>query len=360
MPRFLHTADWQLGLRLNYVPGDSGASLRRQRFQTVERIAEIAHEKLVEVVLVAGDVFDSNSLGNETLQMAVDALKRFGEIPVVMLPGNHDPGTPDSILARLKNTNPQIHIALNSEPLEFGNLEIYPCPLLSRHLFDDPTRHLPERDSTAKIRVALAHGGILQFTEEKPTANLINAEAVLDKGFDYLALGDWHGLFRYNDRVWYPGTPEPTRFKEKRPGYILLVDIEAPEAVPRLDEIEVQQTRWLQEDFEFFRDEDIFLVDRWFATLERPSMTLVELSLRGTLTLSGRFRLEAQLQDYSERLAFLRIRDDKIVDKPDEEDWGTFTQDGLLPQALAVLQEQKHPADEEALRLLYRLIMEQA
>ena len=42
MPRFLHTADWQLGLRLNYVPGDHGASLRRQRFQTVERIAEVA------------------------------------------------------------------------------------------------------------------------------------------------------------------------------------------------------------------------------------------------------------------------------------------------------------------------------
>jgi len=359
MPRFLHTADWQLGLRLNYVPGDHGASLRRQRFQTVERIAEIAHEKQVEAVLVAGDVFDSNILGNDTLQLAVDAMHSFGEIPVVLLPGNHDPGTPDSILARLKKLNPQLHIALTSEPLVFGNLEVHPCPLLSRHTFDDPTQRLPVRDSSEKIRVALAHGGILQFTEEKDTANFIDAEAVLEKGFDYLALGDWHGLFQYNDRVWYSGTPEPTRFKEKQPGYILLVEIEAPGMVPEVNEIEVQQTRWLQEDFEFLDDEDITLLERWFSRLERPSSTIVEMSLKGTLTLAGRSHLEEQLSDFRERLLYLRIRDEQVVDQPKAEDWGTFIQDGLLLPVLDVLEERKDPADEEALRLLYRLLKEQ-
>ena len=152
MPRFLHTADWQLGLRLNYVPGDHGASLRRQRFQTVERIAEVAHDRQVEVVLVAGDVFDANSVGNDTIQLTLDALQSFGDIPVVLLPGNHDPATPDSALARLESTNPNLQIALTSDPMIFGDLEIHPCPLLSRHTYYDPTGQLPSRESREKVR----------------------------------------------------------------------------------------------------------------------------------------------------------------------------------------------------------------
>ena len=359
MPRFLHTADWQLGLRLNYVAGDSGASLRRQRFQTVERIAEVAHDKQAEVVLVAGDVFDANSVGNDTIQLALDALQSFGDIPVVLLPGNHDPGTPDSALARLGSKNSNLMIALTTDPIIFGDLEIYPCPLVSRHTYDDPTRHLPSRESKEKVRVALAHGGVINFSEEGVTANYIDADNVISKGFDYLALGDWHGLYRYNERVWYPGTPEATRFKERRPGFVLLVDIEAPGISPSVEEFEVQQTRWLQQEFEFLEDAEINKLECWFNELERPSATLVELTLLGTLTLLGRARLEELLNEYSERLPYMRIRSEQITDYPTEDDWGSFTQDGLLQPALAVLQLKSDPVDQDALRLLYRLLKEQ-
>ena len=60
MFRFLHTADWQLGLKLSFIPGDRGARARNERFETVRRIAKLANERKVQAVFVAGDVFDDN------------------------------------------------------------------------------------------------------------------------------------------------------------------------------------------------------------------------------------------------------------------------------------------------------------
>ena len=97
MTRILHTADWQLGLRLNFVPGEAGARLRAERFATIERIAELARSEGVDAVLVADDVFDDNRVGPETIQQAREALAKFG-VPVVLLPGNHDPATEDTQL----------------------------------------------------------------------------------------------------------------------------------------------------------------------------------------------------------------------------------------------------------------------
>ena len=42
--RFVHTADWQIGLRANHVPGDHGAAVRLARYDTVKRIADVARD----------------------------------------------------------------------------------------------------------------------------------------------------------------------------------------------------------------------------------------------------------------------------------------------------------------------------
>jgi DNA repair exonuclease SbcCD nuclease subunit len=62
----IHTADWQIGKPFANIPGDAGAMLREQRFQTIRRIAEVARERAVDAVLVAGDVFDSDAVKEET------------------------------------------------------------------------------------------------------------------------------------------------------------------------------------------------------------------------------------------------------------------------------------------------------
>ncbi len=362
MVRFLHTADWQLGLKLAFIEGDRGALARMERFEVVRRLATLAKERNVMAVLVAGDVFDDNAVGRDTLQRARDVLALFKPIPVLLLPGNHDAAGPDSVLRRLE-AGPHVHALLDRAPWDgVPGMRVYPCPLLRRHERDDPTRHLPTRAPEDPIRVAMAHGGLLDF-DEAETVNRIDWRAILDKGFDYLALGDWHGTLGWGPRVWYSGTPEPTRFKEKRPGHALLVEIDAPGATPRVEEVAVARTRWIARREALEDAPSVAALGAWFEGLENKSMTLVSLSLAGLVSMADRTRLDEILEKYRGSLMLLRVDDRELHDRPTDEDLDRLSGDGYLGRAIAHLRAPAGTADatqeaEDALRLLYRLVME--
>lgn len=354
--RFIHTADWQLGLKLRYLQPERAAQLRLFRFQTVRAIAALARDRQADFVLVAGDVLDDNGLGRDNLQQTADALRSFGALPVGLLPGNHDAATADSALKRLE-LPPSVQVLAERAPVHFGDAVIYPCPLLRRHEMDDPTRWLPERAPGEAIRIALAHGGVINFAidTERPPPNLIDAGRVLAKGFDYLALGDWHGTFRFNSRAWYSGAHEPTRFKESDPGAVLLVEIDAPGAEPRVERIPVASTRWLTLDLELVEDGQVAQLRRRLDALEERSLTLLNLTLRGAISLAARDSLDDLLADYAQRLAYLRLDTSRLQTDATDEDLQQLRTEGFMADALASLRESSETCAQDAIRLLYRL-----
>lgn len=358
--KLLHTSDWQLGLRLNFVGGEAAARLRAQRFETVRHIAGLAHHHAVDLVVVAGDVFDDNGVGADTLQQTRDALAAFGDLPVVLLPGNHDPATPDSALGRLGALPGRVRVAASRETLRYDGFEVWPCPLAARHTWDDPSAWLPAAAADDQVRIVVAHGGVLDFGESAELPNRIDIAAILARGYDYVALGDWHGLYRVADRAWYAGTPEATRFKEKRPGHVLLVELGGRGSAPKVEQIAVARTRWVSARFDFGRDEDVDDLVKWLAELPEKSWTLAELALGGSLSLAARDRLDAELEDYAGRLALLRIDADIVMTAPTTDDLATLHGEGFLGRAIARLRASADPADTDALRLLYRLARERA
>ena len=266
--RFLHTADWQLGLKLAFVAGDAGrgGAISALRGGPAAR-RRIAKEREVDAVVVAGDVFDDNAVGEDSLQRARDALAQFAPIPVLLLPGNHDAATPDCVLARLarRRARPRAprRRAVRPPARPLPPVPAPPPPRARR-----PARALPAGAPPGDpILVAIAHGALIDFTEGLESKNVIDWRAVLAKGYDYLALGDWHGTLSFDPRVWYSGAPEPTRFKEKRPGYALVVEIDAPGATPRVEEVAVARTRWIENDGSISpSDESVGEVERFFAS----------------------------------------------------------------------------------------------
>ncbi len=357
MPRILHTADWQLGLKLRFVEGDRGARAREERFEVLGRLAALAHEHQVDAVLVAGDVFDDNGVGPRTLLRTREALAAFAPIPVLLLPGNHDPARSDCALARLDAAE-HVHVLLDSAPVQLDGLTVYPCPLVRRHQQEDPCRDLPGRQDGESVRIALAHGGVRQFSERTEAPNVIDAAAVIDKGFDYLALGDWHGVYEVSARAWYSGTPEPTRFKEKLPGLALLVDIPATGVLPTVTRLPVARTRWLRHTAALQDSADLDQLQQWLQDLPTASLTLVELTLSGAVSLAGKVRLDKLLADWGQALMFLRVRDDDLQQLPSDADLATLPTHGFVGRAVELLRQSEHPADADALRLLYRLVQE--
>lgn len=345
-------------MKLRFVPssGDRGARARLARFQAVERLAAIAHERQVDAVVVAGDVFDDNAVGPETLQQAADELAKFTPIPVLLLPGNHDAATPDAALARLR-AGEHVRVLLDEAPIDVGGARFWPCPLRHRHERDDPTRHLPPRQDGDPVRVAVAHGGLLDFGEGE-SANRIDWTRVIAKGFDYLALGDWHGALRFGDRVAYSGAPEPTTFKCNDTGLALIVEIDAPGATPRVERVPVARTRWLQGTRTLLGDVDVDALERWLAELPERSWTLVDLTLEGALSLTARARLDAILDREAQALMLLRWDATALRDEPTDEDLRSLAAEGWLGRAVDGLVADGAPEARDALRLLHRLLAE--
>jgi exonuclease SbcD len=90
--RILHTADWHLGKRLEHY-----SRLPEQR-EVMEEIIELAEEHAVDMVLIAGDLFDTFNPGTEAEDLFYRTLKRLsenGKRPIIAIAGNHD--SPDRI-----------------------------------------------------------------------------------------------------------------------------------------------------------------------------------------------------------------------------------------------------------------------
>ena len=97
MPRFLHTADWQVGRAYQRFAADDAAQLAEARIATVARIAALAAEHRVDAVLVAGDVFDAQTVSDKTVRRLFNALAGF-QGPWLMIPGNHDAALAASVM----------------------------------------------------------------------------------------------------------------------------------------------------------------------------------------------------------------------------------------------------------------------
>jgi hypothetical protein len=357
----IHTADWQLGLKLAYFPpGDAGAQARLLRYQAVRAIADLARARRVDAVLVSGDVLDSNAAGLATLQQAAEAMAAFAPIPVLLLPGNHDHGGPACALPRLAEGRPNVQVLDQRVATRVAGATIYPCPLLKRHETDDPTAWLPPRAADDGIRVVMAHGGVIDFAalsgDDLETPNLIDLPAILGKGFDYVALGDWHGTLGLDARAWYSGTPEATRFKEKLPGAVLVVRIAAPGAAPEIERVPVATTDWQRWDEVLADDHALDALHARFAALARPTTTCIELRLAGTLTLAGRTRLDALIGEWEQRCMLLRAQAAEVVAAPSADDIAAMAETGLLATAVERLRANPAPEAADALLLLHRLL----
>ncbi len=260
MTRFLHSADWQIGMAAKHA-GSKAKQVRDRRFESAEKIVRLAKERSVDFVLLAGDTFEYESPGRLDVKKTVDILNSFAPIPVYVLPGNHDPLRPGSVwdMAEWRAVGP--HITLLKEAAEFAlenlpGVVLYPCPLKQKESKEDPTAWIPAREKgDNRVRIGVGHGGLkLRDDYNFPIA----PDRSVRSGLDYLALGDWHSTYGHVAAVgtWYSGTHETTSFKETDSGNVLIVEIEAGQPAT-VEKVRVGRLCWLTLEPEIETREDV-------------------------------------------------------------------------------------------------------
>ncbi len=332
MVRFLHTADWQMGMKATDASA-LGRQLREARFATLRRVAVLAKERSCDFVLAAGDLFEHNQVSPETVTRTLQIFGDIAPIPVYMLPGNHDWYDAGSVYRRdIFRSYENIVVLGRRAPVAIGaNCMLYPCPVFRRWEMDEPTGWIPVREDEEEIRIGVAHGSLMPLAEPDPVLP-VPEDVVTRKSLDYLALGHYHSLRRVaDDRVAYPGTPEPTRFGEADAGWVLEVELQGPGQPPRITPHRVGRLRWLEwrEELEGNVCEVIGDLDRRISALEDPDHTLLRLTLTGSVNADELVILE----DFRNRLDARRENRSILFTQLREEVMTTESLDGALHRA---------------------------
>lgn len=368
MPRFLHTADWQIGRQYTRFEQDDAMALAEARLSAVERLATLAADEQVDAVLVAGDIFDAQTLSERTLHRTFQALAAYPG-PWVMLPGNHDAALVESVwtrAARMGAIPANVHLLASPEPFILADIStaILPAPLTQRQTYQDLTAWFDHAETPEGfLRIGLAHGSVTgQLAESVDSPNPIAAERAASARLDYLALGDWHGCKQIDTHTWYSGTPEADRFRNNASGQALLVSLKAPEEAPSATPVEVGQHGWHQWQRQLAVTSD---VDALMAELQAlPARSVLDLTLQGQLDLASYQRLEQALGLAAGRQRSLQVHQDELTLAPTAEDIAALQADGYVGSVIEDLQQRQQSDAEgetanEALAILAGLLLDQ-
>ena len=367
--RFLHSSDWQIGKVFRFVDENTMALLQEARLEAITRIGDLAGQHEVKYVLVAGDIYDKEALSPLSLNQPIERMRSFSKVQWHLLPGNHDPHRPNGLWSQIlrKDLPNNIHIHISAEPtaLEDDVAALLPAPLYHRRTLDDSTAYMNGVDlPTHLIRVGVAHGTVTGFgSDDRDTPNYIAPDRPTQAGLSYLALGDWHGQKRINDRCWYSGTPEIDAFDVENGGQALLVEIEGPGAVPTVTPLRTGYYGWITRSATINEREDIDLLDKTLRDVEDPLRTLVQLSLEGTLSLEDdQFLRERITEGVSATFRFMRVDERQLFHRPTDEDLDRIDRGGFVRKAAEELKRQAQEGTEDkrnlATEALLRLYVE--
>src|SRR5271154_2319339 len=311
--RFVHTADWQLGMTRHFLAGEAQPQYSAARRDAVAGLGPLAAATGAEFVVVAGDVFEDNQLAPKVISQSLEAMRAIG-IPVYLLPGNHDPLDASSVYtsALFNAERPDNVVVLDRAGLHQvrPGLEIVAAPWRSKAPTNDLVAEvLDDLPSDPVTRVLVAHGGVDILDPDRDKPSLIRLaeldEALAGGAVHYVALGDKHSLTRVGSsgRVWYSGSPEVTNFDdvESNPGYVLIVDIDesdlrrAVTVTPR----HIGHWRFVTLRRQVDTSRDIADLDVNLDLITDKDRAVVRLALTGSLTVTAPAALGARLDKYA-------------------------------------------------------------
>lgn len=190
MLTILHAADLHLDSPFRSLPPRQAQERRQAQRQTLDALRDLALERQADLVLLAGDLFDSQEVYPETLEALERALGQL-PCPVCIAPGNHDPYTPQSPYAR-RPWPDNVFIfqdeAVTALPFPALGVTVYGCAITSSAREDDPLTgfHAPA-DDTLPIGVFHADVGSVK----SPYAPMARS-SLAASGLCYAALGHIH------------------------------------------------------------------------------------------------------------------------------------------------------------------------
>ena len=349
--KFLHTSDWQIGMKAESV-GNHAGHVREERLEAAKRVVQAARDHGAELIVVTGDTFEDNAVDRLLVRRVGEILRSFPG-PVYLIPGNHDPLVPGSVWEHgVWAEAANLTLLGASEPVELDACILYPCPLREKYSTRNPTSWINAKDA-AKPAIGLAHGnveGMLNGEQDYP----IPRDAAARLGLDYLALGHWHSYSRYDGpdgvcRMAYAGTHETTKFGERDSGNAVIVEIAGRVAPPKLTPVKTGRLDWRTLERTVDQPQSLEPLIAELGQIAPAETALVRVLLRGVLFPDDRAAVRRIGELLGTRFLFGMLDASGLIPAPDGAGWIETLPPGPFREAAAKLHFQA--ADRKSTRL---------
>lgn len=210
--RLIHTSDVHLESDTLGV-GERGERYRAGIREAFSRVITVANRERADLLLIVGDLFDHNRVNKPAIEFAMAQIGR-AQMPVVMIPGNHDACEDGSIYASLGRLPTNLNLILEPQGalIDLPHLatRVWGRALVEHSPAFQPLAGLPAPEA-GRWNIALAHGLYTDDPSGERSSPITPGE-IASSGYDYVALGHVHV---FNDcsqgmtRALYCGTPSP-------------------------------------------------------------------------------------------------------------------------------------------------------
>ena len=247
--KILHCADLHFDTPFQGITAMGGEKRREDLRETFGKIVHRVRQENIPILLMAGDIFDSERVTKNTLLYLLDKLKEIPDTRIFISPGNHDPFTPKSFYSLL-NWPDNVHIfkqGVERVMIPEWNACIYGAAFVKSH-----EQHCLIKNFTVEnpnlINLMVLHGDVI-VKGQTSDYNPIQKEDIEKSGLDYLALGHKHsfaGLQKTGSTYWaYGGNPEGRGFDELGPKGVLVGQV--GKGFCSLDFVEICKRRYCEE-----------------------------------------------------------------------------------------------------------------
>jgi exonuclease SbcD len=221
--RLVHIGDSHLGLsQFSRLDGDGGNLRERLLYRNFLDGIDAILRARPDAVVHAGDLFHSVRPKTPAYTTALEALTRLGDagIPFLVIAGNHDmmkSRYTTSPFEVLEYHSAPIHAGYHYryEPVDVGDARFHLIPNLLQ-----PDQYREEFDKVELARdgknVLVTHG-LASTLRDYRLGEVMEHEidtTMLSPGFDYIALGHFHGQTQVADNAWYCGSQEYISYAE--------------------------------------------------------------------------------------------------------------------------------------------------
>ncbi len=308
--RIIQTADLHLDAPFGYLP----SILRKQRRESIrnafKKIVGLTLDRDVDVLIIAGDLFDTHNPPRDTVNFISSELKKLGEVKkkVLITPGNHDFYAEDSIYHSFQFME-NVHIFREGEFTEYYDSKhgvvFYGVAGQSFKSDQNVLKDFRVKNDEL-VNIGILHGSLDYGYFHGEQCYPFKSADFSTTGLDYLALGHYHNfkVEKENKPMVYSGSPSALNFTETDQRIALLVELEEDkfefEKIPiddyvykifELDCTDIQTSENIKEEISRNADDKAFL----------------RVALKGTPHLELNVDIENLEEGLNDKFAFLQI-----------------------------------------------------